>query len=236
MGFRCVRVLAAMAALMFALLGLSACSPGVPGAAGSAFDSTVARADAAAAAGDADGALALYEEALATKEGSGRTSELAARVEAIKPLALSRRILAKTKPGPESVSTFVQVLQYAAGATETAAAAAGLSDSLSEYPRTMRADIVQMKKDINASKTIDMPLSTTLVIGLGPRWNEEVSQAPAPFGPLAKQAVADMRAAARAVQNAFDRTYAEGAMSDLTKAAKLCDTTLRELKALKSAK
>jgi hypothetical protein len=228
----------AVAVLLVAVLGISACSQAAssrPPSQQAVFDGVVVKADAASASGDAETAFTLYSEALQTGDATDTTGLVAGKQEKAKRLMLSRRILAKSEPTVDSLSSYVQVLQYAdAESTEAVAARNGLVDCLKPYPGQLRADVAEMRRGIKGNKSVEMSLTVSLVLKMAEGWRAELAQAPGSVGTHAAAAAKYMDTAAQAVDTAFGRKYAKDALRDLAAADKAIAAADREFAAARS--
>lgn len=238
-GARQARVGILVALLVAASLSTSACGQGVGPKVQSpqaAFDVAVSKADAAWHSGDAEAAFNLYTDALKIQGARDAGGLVAAQQDKAKRLVVSRRILAKAEPALGTLSSYVQVLQYsAAESTEAAAARNGLADCLKPYPKGMRAEVVALRRDIKANKSIAMPLTSALVVALADGWLTEVAQAPGSSGTHAAAAAKHLGDAAAAVSKAFDSKYADDALADLARADKALVAAAKELEAARTA-
>jgi len=231
---RASRLSAVMALLgcTLAMLLLAGCAaePAAPPTKQQQFAAKVAQADQAWDAGDAEDAFALYTEALKIDPPSDADGAVKAKQEAAKNLTLSRRILAGTSPGPESIGEYAQAATYAtADSTESAAARRGLATILDEFRRSMQKDVTALRKRIKANKSVELPVSVFLVDGIGDGWQSDVAQTPGPVGESARTAVKELRAAADSVGKAFDRTDADEALADLKRAESHLDAAQKAI-------
>ncbi len=222
---------------LVAVLALGGCSthpsPSGPQA---KFDATVAKADAAMKAGDAETALELYTDALAIGR-LDKSGAVAKRQGNAKHLVLSRRILATTEPSVDSLDRYVQVLQYAsADSTEAAAARNGLAQSLDQMLRPMGGDVAAIRAAISANKSVRLPPAPSLVLGMSAGWRSSVAEAPGPIGRHAVAAVDGLDSAAAKIKAAFGTTDERAALGDLTAADRMLATATSELQAVRQGK
>lgn len=197
------------------------------------FEATVARADAARKAGNAESAFELYTEALRSEGATDPAGTVKARQEEAKRLMLVRRILATNEPGISKLGVYVQAVDYASlESTESAAAHKGLASCLMPYPKELRAEIASLRKRVKAGKDIELPLTVKLVTSLADDWTRELETLPQPVRSDYLSAVASMAKAASTVERVFEKDYySDATLKELQRADQAIDEAMNALEA-----
>lgn len=220
--------------LVLTLVLLAGCAPGPVKPAKASpqerFDALVAEADLAWEDGEAERAFELYNEAIRTT-GATASDAVRARQERAKNLVLSRRILTSTSRSFGNIAPFVQVLQYSAGATETAEAGTAIADQLNGMVREARSELKAAKKGIAAGDSVEMPLAVQVLGGMSDEVGAELAQAPGDPGTHFSAAMAHVADAWEAVDKAWGVRYIEEALPLLATADKKLAEAEREIAA-----